>query len=394
MLLTAYADIDAAIRVINEIRLDHYLMKPWDPPDERLYPVLTDLLDDWQASFLPPFQGVSVIGYRYAARSHEIKDFLARNLIPYRWLDIASEGLRTILVESEAPGGQAGMSSSIENYLGFPVGVSGSDLARRAVSQAKRFGAEFLTPLEATGLRLRDGYRLVDLSNGTELSSHTLLIATGVSYRQLEVPGADRLAGTGLYYGAAITEALASKDKDVFIVGGGNSAGQAAMYLAKYARSVSLLVRSSSLAASMSQYLIAQLDTHEKIEVQLRTKVVALHGERTLEAVTLANLDSGEERTLRAHALFAFIGALPRTDWVAGVVERDPQGFILTGHDLNGGQRPRGWRVNRDPYWLETSVPGIFAAGDVRHRSIKRAASAVGEGAMVVQFVHQYLQGL
>lgn len=466
VLLTAYADTDAAIRAINEVRLDHYLMKPWDPPEERLYPVLSDLLDDWQASFSPPFQGVSVIGYRYAARAHDLKDFLARNLIPYRWLDVesdeaqallavagaepsplpivllpdgthlvaptnvqlaeriglktlpdlafydlvivgagpaglaaavygASEGLRTILVEGEAPGGQAGMSASIENYLGFPVGLSGSDLARRAVSQAKRFGAEFLTPLEATGLRLQGGYRFLSLSSGTELSCHTLLIATGVSYRKLEVPGADRLAGTGVYYGAAITEALASQDQDVFIVGGGNSAGQAAMYLAKYARSVTLLVRGSSLAASMSQYLIAQLEQNPKVEVQLRTKVAAVHGERTLEAITLADLDSGEERTRPAHALFAFIGALPRTDWVAGVVERDPQGFILSGHDLIvNGQRPRGWSVNRDPYWLETSVPGIFAAGDVRHRSIKRIASAVGEGAMAVQFVHQYLQGL
>lgn len=467
VLLTAYADTEAAIRAINEVRLDHYLMKPWDPPEERLYPVLDDLLDDWQAAFAPPFEGVSVIGHRWSARGHAVKEFLARNLIPYRWLDVeadaeaaqlaelagaglerlplvllpdgralaepsnveiaeaiglktlpelpfydlvivgagpaglaaavygASEGLRTLLVESEAPGGQAGMSSSIENYLGFPVGLSGSDLARRAVSQARRFGAEILTPLEATGLRLQDNFRFVTLSSGAELRAHSVLIATGVSYRKLEVPGAERLAGTGVYYGAAITEAMAARDQDVFIVGAGNSAGQAALYLAKYARSVTVLVRGHSLAASMSRYLITQLEASDKITLRLRTQVAEAHGETSLEALTLNDLESGEQETVSAYALFIFIGALPRTEWVAGTVERDPQGFILAGPDLlRGGQRPRGWRLTRDPFWLETNAPGVFVAGDVRHRSIKRVASAVGEGAMAVQFIHQHLSGL
>jgi thioredoxin reductase (NADPH) len=467
VLLTAYADTEAAIRAINDVRLDHYLMKPWDPPEERLYPVLQDLLDDWQASFRPPFEGIRVIGHRWSPQAHQIKDFLSRNQVPYQWLDIetdgearrlaesadsgaaplplvllpdgsylsqptnvqlaeriglkiraempfydliiagagpaglaaavygASEGLRTLLIEREAPGGQAGLSSRIENYLGFPVGLSGADLARRAVTQATRFGAEILTPQEATGLRVRDAYRLVELGDGSELGCHALLIATGVSYRTLDIPGIDALTGAGVYYGAAITEALTCQGKDVFIVGGGNSAGQAAMYLSKYARSVTMLVRGDSLMVTMSRYLIDQIIATESIAVRMHTSVAEVIGDKCLEAITLADTVTGELKTLPAAGLFIFIGAMPRTDWAAKIVERDQYGFILTGPDLvQDGRLPRGWPLERQPFWLEASVPGIFVAGDVRHQSVKRVASAVGEGSMAVQFIHQYLASL
>jgi len=467
VLLTAYADTDAAVRAINTVKIDYYLMKPWDPPEEHLYPVLQDLLDDWMADYRPPFQGVRVIGHRWSPQAHDIKDFLARNQIPYRSLDIetsqeastliehadldasrlplvlfpdgshlveptnsqvaekvglrthagkpfydliivgagpaglaaavygASEGLHTMLIEREASGGQAGTSSRIENYLGFPVGLSGGDLARRAVAQASRFGVEILVPQEVKTLRVQDPYRFITLSDGTELSCHALMITTGVSYRTLDVPGIERLTGAGVYYGAAMTEALSCVDSAVYIVGGANSAGQAAMYFSRYARSVTLLVRGDSLAKSMSQYLIDQIRATSNITLQTHVNIAEVKGESSLEAISIAHADTGDVQTVPATALFIFIGAMPRTEWVAGVVERDSQGFILSGPGLlRNGSRPQGWTLDRDPFLLETSVPGVFVAGDVRYGSVKRVASGVGEGSIAVQFVHQYLSGV
>ena len=465
VLLTAYADTDAAVRAINEVGLDYYLMKPWDPPEENLYPVLDDLLGDWRSSYRPPFEGIRVVGNRWSPRSHAVKDFLARNRVPYRWLDIevseearelaalvdhgeprlplvlftdgsrleapanaevaekaglkvraerpfydliivgagpaglaaavygASEGLDTVMVEKEAPGGQAGTSSRIENYLGFPAGLSGGDLARRAVAQAKRFGVEVLAPQEVVRVRVENPYRVVELADGTELSCHALLISTGVSYRRLDVPGAEALTGAGVYYGAAQTEALSCQDEDVYIVGGANSAGQAAMHLSRFVLNVSLLVRGDSLEKGMSQYLVDEIRDKGNIHVRLNTGVVEVEGENNLEHVIVRNSETGETERLPAVGLFVFIGATPHTDWLEGLVARDGRGFILTGPDLmrEGGKRPEGWTEDRDPYLLETSVPGIFAAGDVRYQSVKRVASGVGEGSIAVQFVHQYM---
>ena len=461
VLLTAYADTEASIRAINETKLHYYLMKPWDPPEERLYPVLDDLLDDWRAQWQPAFTGVTVVGHAYDPSTHALKDFLTRNLVPYRWLDVelspeaepllkaagagpsdlpvvvledgqallapelsevaarvglkqrpelksydlvivgagpaglaaavygASEGLSTLLVEAEAPGGQAGLSSAIENYLGFPAGLSGSDLARRAVTQAKRFGAEILNPVRATALRREDPYRVVTLSDGSEVAARAVLIATGVAYRRLDAPGADELAGAGVYYGAAATEAMSVTGRKVFVVGAGNSAGQAAMYLSRFASEVVLLVRGSGLAATMSSYLIAQLEANERVKVRCRTVVARPHGGGRLEAVTLRELDNERDYDEDAAAVFVFIGATPHTDWLPPDVLRDPQGYVLSGEDLPAVPGPG----RRERAWLETSVPGVFVAGDVRHRSVKRIASAVGEGAMAVQAVHRYLAG-
>jgi thioredoxin reductase (NADPH) len=466
-LLTAYADTEAAIRAINQIKLDYYLMKPWDPPDQNLYPVLDELLSDWQASFRPSFEGVRVLGHRWAPLTHQIKDFMARNQIPYHWSDLetdeesqrlvqslkleasqlpavlfpdgtylvqptnqqiaekvgrklhaalpfydvvivgggpaglaaavygASEGLSTLMIEREAPGGQAGTSSRIENYLGFPAGLSGWDLARRAVAQAERLGAEILAPQEVASLRVADPYRIVRLADGSEISCHAMMIATGVSYRKLDVPGVEKLTGAGVYYGAAQSEAMYYKGEDIYIVGGANSAGQAAMYFSRYARNVSMLVRGDSLAKGMSQYLVAQIAATPNIHVLLNSSVKEVQGTGRLETVTIANAATGQADTVPATALFIFIGAQPRTEWVVGTLERDDMGFILTGPDLmKDGERPKDWPLRRQPFWLEASVPGIFVAGDVRHHSVKRMASAVGEGSMAVQFIHQYLSSL
>jgi thioredoxin reductase (NADPH) len=475
VLLTAYADTNAAIRAINSANIDYYLMKPWEPPEERLYPVLNDLLDDWQANFRSPFEGIRVIGDRWSPYSHQVKDFLARNQVPYQWLDIeqeteaerlvdyaecpnrklplvlfsngdrliqpsniqiaekiglqtiaqkpfydlvivgggpaglaaavygASEGLHTVMIEREAPGGQAGTSSRIENYLGFPVGLSGSDLARRAVTQARRFGVEILTPQEAIGIRTQDQYRILTLSDGKEISCHALILALGVSWQRLNIPGVEKLTGAGVYYGAAQTEALACSNEDVYIVGGANSAGQAAMYFSKYARKVTMLVRGESLTKSMSQYLIDQIEATDNIKVQTYSSVIEAKGETSLEELVIKNSITGETQTVPANYLFIFIGALPHTAWLDGVVERDERGFILTGPDLKrvsetqaarnriSENRPWGWTLDRDPFLLETNVPGIFAVGDVRSGSVKRVASGVGEGSICVQFIHQYL---
>jgi thioredoxin reductase (NADPH) len=465
VLLTAYADIDAAIRAINTVGLDYYLLKPWDPPDEKLYPVLDDLLDDWFAHYEPPFEGVRVIGHRWSARSHDVKDLLAGNHVPYLWLDVesdataqellaasgvetaperlpvvvtasgevleaptnadlaakigfttraelpfydliiigagpaglaaavygASEGLRTVLVERKAPGGQAGQSSRIENYLGFPAGVSGSELARRAITQARRFGAEMITVQEACALEARGSARVVRLSGGAELSSHTVLIATGVSYRRLQIPGFDDFVGRGVYYGAGVAEAERTRDQDVYIIGGANSAGQAAVYLSRFARSVTLLVRAPRLEQSMSHYLIEQIVAIPGIHVRLRSEVVSAGGSTHLETITIADRDTGAEAVLPANFLFVLIGADPHTEWIGDLVARDAQGFILSGPELlPSGEHPR-WTAEREPYLLETSLPGVFVAGDARHASMKRVASAVGEGAMAVHLVHQYL---
>jgi thioredoxin reductase (NADPH) len=464
VLLTAYADTEAAIRAINTVRLDYYLLKPWDPPEEQLYPILDDMLEEWRAGFRPPYRGLRVLGHRRAPASHEMRDFLARNQIPYRWLDVesdpdarrvieaegaegsslpllifgdgtrleapsiaevashvglqtqatrpfydliivgggpaglaaavygASEGLHTVLVEREAPGGQAGMSSRIENYLGFPVGLSGADLARRAVTQATRFGVEIVAPQEARGLRADGAARLLTLADGAELASHALLVATGVSYRRLDAPGIERLTGAGVYYGAAMTEAISCRNEEVAIVGGANSAGQAAMYFARYAGKVTIVTR-SPLAKSMSHYLIEQIAATPNIVVRTNARVAAAHGEEKLTGLTIVDTETGATEELAATSLFIFIGAEPRTDWLGPDVLRDERGFILTGSDLPRDHHGRvpGWPLEREPMMLETSLPGVFAAGDVRHSSIKRVASGVGEGSISVSFVHQYL---
>jgi thioredoxin reductase (NADPH) len=466
VLLTAYADTEAAIRAINRAHIDYYLLKPWDPPEENLYPILDDLLEDWKADYRPTFEGIRVVGHRWSPDTHAVKDFLARNAVPYRWLDVeateearalvaggdaaaalplvifpdgtrmdrpspqaiaekaglrvraelpfydlaivgggpaglaaavygASEGLRTVIVEREAPGGQAGQSSRIENYLGFPVGLSGGDLARRAVAQARKFGVEILTPSEACGLRV-DGPNLhLQMRDGAEIACRSLIVASGVSYRRLDVPGLDRLTGAGCYYGAAMTEAMSCRDQGVFVVGGGNSAGQAAMFFSRYASRVTILVRGEGLSATMSHYLIEQIGQTPNVQVRHHTEVAEAHGDGHLGSLTLRDRRTGETETVPATALFVFIGAEPRTDWLEGVVMRDRFGFIPTGPELmRNGNRPRGWAPDRDPFLLESSVPGVFVAGDVRRGSVKRVASGVGEGAIAVSFVHQYLANL
>jgi thioredoxin reductase (NADPH) len=501
ILLTQYRDTEAVMRSINKVRIDYYLTKPWDPPEEHLYPVLDDLLNDWWASCRPPFEGIKVIGVRWSPRSHEIKEFLARNGIPYQWLDIerdqearslvsiadptksatnsspidnsnlttnsisspgttsspesssldvsslhlplvifpdgsymaeptnsqiaektglktraqlafydliiigggpaglagavygASEGLHTLVVERQAPGGQAGASSNIENYLGFPSGLSGRSLAIRAVAQATRFGAEILDPQEVASIRNDGQYRIAKLGDGTEIRCHTMLIACGVIYRRLEnVKGSEKLTGAGVYYGASMLEALEYKNQDVFIVGGANSAGQAAIHFSKYAKHVTIIVRSNSLSEKMSQYLIHQISETNNINVWLNSVVTEVTGENKLEAITVLNLVTQEQRIVPAAGLFIYIGAEPHTEWLDNIIQRDGHGFILTGTDLVQNElRPQGWSVDRQPFLLETNIPGIFAAGDVRHGSIKRIAAGVGEGSTAIQLIHQYL---
>jgi thioredoxin reductase (NADPH) len=463
-LLTAYADTDAAIRAINKAHIDHYLMKPWDPPEERLYGVVDDLLDDWQASYHPEFQGVRVIGHQWSPHSSEMRDFLGRNFVPHKWLNVetdeaakqllkstgadasslpvvifpdgsflsnpptseaarklglktkaefpfydlvvvgagptglaaavygAADGLHTLLIEREAPGGQAGRSSRIENYLGFPMGLSGGDLARRAVAQARRFGVEILTPQEVRSVRIEGPSRVLTLSDGAEIGCRALLIATGIAFRQLDVPGLEKFAGAGVYYYAPMSEAYSYRDGDIYIVGGANSAGQAAMYFSRFARQVTMLVRGGSLSDSMSQYLENQIAATKNIQVRLNSSVLAVEGVEHCERITIQNNKTRSTETVPASALLIYAGAVPRTDWLAGIVERDEQGYLISGqHLMIEGRRPTGWTADRDPFYLETSVPGIFVAGDVRHRSAKGVTSGVGEGAMAVKLVHQYL---
>jgi thioredoxin reductase (NADPH) len=468
VLLTAYADTDAAIQAINLVDVDHYLLKPWDPPEEKLYPVVTSLLDAWKSTNHQPVPETKVIGDRWSARSFEVRDFLARNRVPYRWYGVsepegqrllvaaevdldegrvpivvtpggevlhapsdeeiasrvglttnpaedfydvvvvgggpaglgaavyaASEGLRTVLVERTATGGQAGQSSRIENYLGFPDGISGSQLAERARRQAVKFGAEVISARDVTGIESRGSARVVRFTDGAEVEAHTAILATGVSYRQLDAPGAESLTGRGVFYGAALTEAVSCSGQDVYVVGGANSAGQAAMHFAQRSRSVTMLVRGPSLVDSMSAYLIDQIEATPNIVVRSCTTVAEAHGTDHLEGLTIQDSQTNELEFVDTQWLFVFIGAAPRTDWIDDIVVRDEHGFVVAGPDLLvDGKRPPGWTLERDPYHLETSVPGVFVAGDVRSDSVKRVASAVGEGAMAVMLVHRYLAKL
>ncbi|HEX8548387.1 MAG TPA: FAD-dependent oxidoreductase [Cytophagaceae bacterium] len=463
VLLTAYADTQAAINAINKVSLDYYLIKPWDPPEEKLFPILRDLLNDWQVNYKPEFTGIKVIGFQWSPKSHEIKDFLAGNLVPYQWFESdneeaqpllnashttkaelpivifedgsslkdpslsqiatkiglgvapsqalydvviigagpsglaasvygASEGLKTLLIERRAPGGQAGTSSRIENYLGFPAGVTGAELTKRAITQASRFGTEFLTPREVKTIVADGNYKIIELSEGKKINARAIVITTGVSYRILEVPGMHKLNGAGIYYGAASTEAIYCKDCPIYIVGGGNSAGQAAMYLSKYASEVHIIIRGTSLAASMSSYLIDQITSSPNIKVNPFTEVTEVHGDNQLEKVSVYNSVQDSVSIVPAKALFVFIGAKPSTDWLDGSVIKDKKGFIVTGRDLiKHDEFAKSWKVAREPYLLETSIPGIFASGDVRSGAMARVASAVGEGSMAIKFVHEYL---
>lgn len=464
ILLTAYSDTEAAIKAINDVQLDYYLMKPWDPPEEKLYPVINDLLDDWLNNYVPEFKGIKLVGYQFSPKSHLIKDYLASNLIPYRWFDVeknpdtkhilelnkittdqlplvvfedgtvtcqptvrqiaekigknpqitneiydvviigagpaglaaavygASEGLKTLLIERKAPGGQAGSSSRIENYLGFPAGLSGADLTRRAITQAMRLGAEFLSPQVVNDIRQKDGYKTIILDDGPEIISRTVVITTGVDYRKLEVKGIEAFTGAGVYYGAAMTEASACKDKEVYIIGGGNSSGQGAVYLSKFAANVYIIIRKDSLSYTMSAYLIQQIENIPNIHVLTDTEILEAQGSNCLEKLTLVNVNSKETVTKQAAALYIFIGAKPYTDWIKLDIIKDNKGFIETGRELRRYEDfGKVWKANRDPFLLETSCQGIFAAGDVRAGAMNRVASAVGEGSMAISFVHKYL---
>ena len=463
VLLTAYADTDAAISAINDIGLDYYLLKPWDPPEERLYPVLDDLLSDWRDGHADDTGSIRVVGHRWSERSHEVKTFLARNHVPYRWFDLerddearrlhdlaeavpddlplvlvpdgdtlraptilevadslglrtsaeqplydlcivgggpaglaaavygASEGLQTVVIEREAPGGQAGQSAAIENYLGFPKGLSGAELTHRAVAQVRRFGAEMVLARDVSGFEVRGPVRAVCFADGSAVEARAVLVATGVSYQMMGAPGLAERTGRGVYYGATASDARGVEGDDVYVVGAANSAGQAVLNMARHARRVTMVVRADSLEKSMSQYLVERIRAAENIEVRLRTEVVAGHGDEHLESITLADRASGTEEVVATNWLFVFIGASPRTDWLGDAVDRDANGFVVTGPELMAGQSRSSWSLDRPPFALETSVPGVFAAGDVRLDSMKRVASAVGEGAMSVYLVHRYL---
>lgn len=464
VLLTAYSDTEAAIKAINEVKLDYYLIKPWDPPEDKLYPVINDLLDDWQGDYTPEFKGIRVVGFQFSPLSHVVKDYLASNLIPYRWMDVqtnpdatslltlnkltnddlpivlmddgtfltkpsikeiaakigknpeiihdmydvviigagpaglaaavygASEGLKTLMIERKAPGGQAGTSSRIENYLGFPAGLSGADLTRRAISQAVRLGAGFLSPQSVSDIKQKDGYKTIILEDGPEIISRSVIITTGVDYRKLEVKGVSDLTGAGIYYGAATTEASACRDKNVYIIGGGNSAGQAAMYLSKFACSVNIVIRKDDLTSTMSSYLIDQIGHTPNVHILGNTEVIEAKGDKCLEKLALINVKTKETREEEAAALYIFIGAKPYTDWLKLDILKDEKGFIETGRELRNYENfNKTWKLKRDPFLLETSCAGIFAAGDVRSGAMNRVASAVGEGSMAISFVHKYL---
>ena len=464
VLLTAYADTEAAIKAINAVRLDYYLLKPWDPPEEKLYPTLDDLLEEWHVGYRPPFEGIQLVGHRWSPDSHALKDFLGRNQIPFQWLDLeadpeasrlikqspnarlpivilpggermenpassalaekvglktqatldfydliiigggpaglaasvygASEGLKTVMIERNAPGGQAGSSSLIENYLGFPGGLSGAELARRGVTQAIKFGVEIVAQ-EVCAVEVNGPFRVVQLVDGKRIAGHVVLLATGVKWRQLDAPGLVPLQGKGVYYGATMQEAALFKDEVVVIVGGANSAGQAAMHFASFAKEVKMVIRAAELGAGMSDYLMERIEKADNIEVIPFTKVAEAHGEERLTSLTLENVETGEKRELETSGLFIFIGAEPGTEFVGALVKRDEKGFILSGADLmDGGKAPVGWPLERDPMTLETSVPGVFVAGDVRHGSMKRVASGVGEGSTAISLVHQYLRNV
>lgn len=465
VLLTAYSDIEVAIKAINDIKLNYYLLKPWNPPEEKLYPVVDDLLDEWHAQYKPDHEGIRVIGFQWSPKSHHLKEFLSGNLVPYLWLDVENndeaekylvsanvnleglplvvlkdgttlsdppladlarhiglqqtasekmydvliigggpaglaasvygscEGLKTILVEKSNPGGQASSSARIENYLGFPTGLSGADLTRRAIAQTLRFGTEILTPKTVNNIRLKDGYKITEMTDGSEVHSKTIIIATGVQYTRLEIPGLERFTGAGVYYGSASVEAHACKDEIVYIVGGGNSACQAAMHICKFAKEVNIVIRRESIKKTAANYLIENMNKTQNIKIHTQTEVISVDGDKSLEHITLKDSKTGEEKTVPAKALFIYIGAKPSTSWLKDLVLNDENGFIITGNDLLKEKSYHTfWKLDRKPYLPETSVPGIFASGDVRSTALTGISSAVGEGAMAIRFVRKYLE--